>query len=1038
MKINHLTICAFGPYKSKQEFDFELLNEKQLFLVTGPTGSGKTSLFDAISYALYGRSSGNGREADDFISHYAGQEEMTYVELNFSLKGVDYTIRRTPKQERLSKRGDRLITQKAEATLSYGNEMLTSISDVNQTIETILGIDASQFKQIVMLPQGEFRKLLEANSSEKEIIFRKIFKTDFYKLFQEQLRQKVKQQDASIQQAKLQLHSEVKNIEPLDFEALKNQIDQNDLNYDLIIELTQELILDLNQKVTLLKNEMNQVNQSLEAITEKINEAKGIEEKKSKKILYEEKLKEINAKQEWIHEQEQLIEKMTQAAFVEEIERILRKTEKKEDELKQSLANEKTLCERLNQQSEELKQAFSEAKHHYDQLDDLKIQLQVLQKQNEKLQEWKQLEGQVHNMELAVKAKQSKKQLIVQDVQEKKQQQSPLIAEIELLEQEIENKRYLSVELVQLENQIKATKQLIGLFEESQLIRDKHTQLSQAYLKAEKEYETQKIRYEGHRQLYLKSQAGILAETLEFNQPCPVCGSTQHPNKAKLTKEVLSEEALEAENKSVQKLAGSLQETYRKIFSLNEQFEDKIAQIKAHKQHIDVQGTSLKEHHQELEKVLINQEFALIDLQEKERNFQEDLKQLQNKKLKLKNNDQEIELIGQQVTIIEEELKVLQQDFLLHQSKMKQLYREYQLDAIDEKIVNHKINDLKDHILIRTETYQQVVEKVNINNRQLAESESVINQINEQLSELVSELEDYRQQFNLRLKNAHFNSIEEYRNLVGKLDSMEKEAKAITDYYQNKHLCEQVLNELTEELNQTITYDLTELEETKTIKIHQLNALMAQDKEWFSVLQNNQKVVNKLETIYQTFRKRILEFKNLSYLEKIANGNNDYKLTFERFVLTVYFDEIIHAANLRLKNMTLNRYVLLRDDEYSGGRGQQGLDLLVFDAYTNKKRNVKTLSGGESFMASLALALGLADVVSSHAGGVQLDTIFIDEGFGTLDPESLEHAIATLNQLKDSGRTVGIISHVQELKERVEAKIEIRKTKEGSIANLRL
>jgi DNA repair protein SbcC/Rad50 len=273
MKINQLILSAFGPYNSEQVIDFSLLNEKQLFLVTGPTGSGKTTIFDAISYALYGKSSGNGREADDFISHYAHQEEITFVELNFTLKGINYTIRRTPKQERLSKKGDRLITQKAEASLTYDNEIITSISEVNQKIETILGIDASQFRQIVMLPQGEFRKLLEANSSEKELIFRKIFKTDFYKLFQEQLRQKVKQQDASINQAKSQLQTEVKNIESLDCEELNAQIEQSDLNYDLIIELTKGLNKDLNQKVLALQADIERVKQESDRIKDKMNEA---------------------------------------------------------------------------------------------------------------------------------------------------------------------------------------------------------------------------------------------------------------------------------------------------------------------------------------------------------------------------------------------------------------------------------------------------------------------------------------------------------------------------------------------------------------------------------------------------------------------------------------------------------------------------------------------------------------------------------------------------------------------------------------------
>lgn len=769
MKPKNIKISAFGPYKNEIEIDFTKLGDNGIFLITGDTGSGKTTIFDAISFALFGEVSGSNRPVASLRSDFSEQDIETFVELEFTHKNQKYKIRRNPTYQRLKKKGDGFTTTSADASLQYGENIITGSKNVDNKIEEILGINAKQFKQISMLAQGEFFKILFAESKERTEIFRKIFDTDIYNIITKKLGEKTKIVKEELQQLK---DFFVVNTANIIFQEKNLQINSKELN-----ELIAKNILEELEKEIKLNTEICD------------NIEKNIEEQE-------------------------------------------KKTNKLEEELKAQIQkNEKIDIYNL------LKQKREELNQKQEKIEETKIQIQKSQE--------------IANV---VKPKEEKLLESQNEIEKAKQ-------ELKKLEKQIANK--------EIEGQPQKLKSV------------------SEYEQKLKEYEKINIEYIEKEDEFFREQAGILAEKLEKNKPCPVCGSLEHPHIAQKSENVLTKEELD-------KLKNKLEENHKKLL----QIRDNIAK--------------------EREELIKN------------------------------------------ITLKEEKEKQLDEK----EKKQKAIKEEYE------------------------KTY----------------------------------------------KKLGFDTEEQYKKSILNKNQIEKLTKEIEQYNKDITINDTKIKEIEQEVKNLKKEDLTE----KTFELrnqkNQLDELRKIQTKQKGIYDNNNRILQLLSKNEKELSKKIEEFNIVEELYKTSSGTlyGKKRIEFEQYVQTTYFDMIIVEANKRLLNMTENRFQLIRKESSEKVSDRLGLELEVIDNYNGKKRDVKSLSGGEAFKAALSLALGLSDIIQSYSGGIIIDTMFIDEGFGSLDTESREQAINTLSQLIGNNKLIGIISHVTELKERIDKKIIITKTNNGS------
>lgn len=1038
MKINKLILSAFGPYATYQEINFTELHEKRLFLVTGPTGAGKTSIFDAIAYALFGESSGNGRKSDDFISHFAGASDTTFVELDFDIKGKKCRIRREPRQEKLKTRGEGTTVKNAEASLVIDGELTTSVTEVNQKINELIGIDSTQFRQIVMLPQGDFRKLLEAGSSEREEIFRKIFKTDFFKMFQDQLKLRVKHLNQQIGEFKLKLENEISHIHCYGKEELKHLIQNDYLNYPEIISLTQELIEEMEDELSQIEMKSENVKKSIDSLTAKINYGKTINQKFDQYKQLELSQQQLNEKKSLIESYQAIIHKGSIADKIKQTEVQLSQVNDDYKRINHDIVNKQNEHNNLKNELQECLKQYDNLSKQYLELDEKKEKLFQSKNQLTKLLEYssnlKQLDE--HKKLVDLKEKQSTElNKSIDDIsQNLKQLQEQIVIYDELKHKEHD----INIKILTCEQTYKEGKRVVDQLDHIIKLYDEHHLATKDYESIKNKFKEKNNNYQNEYERYLQSQAGMLALTLKDNTPCPVCGSKEHPNKAHVEKEVKTLDELETFKLQVDELNDQKSKMYHQVLNLNQTIQEKQLDISSHSEK-NLDSLEEIERHKQIN------ENKLIELKEIKRKLISELNVCQSQLMEIEKVKETITTLKNQLEVLndkqkdnQEQLNKTRNNYAITKSIIDKLKDDYQVDQLSYDELKQDINNQEQIIKQISDHFQKITDQKSKLNDQIIENESRVHMLQNHLENLKIKMDKLKQDFSNQVLKSTFKDVDEYHEFINQDYDYADLSKQIETYYQDLNYVNKTLNHLDQELKDEKVIDIDIFEQNKK----ELNDTLIQygnlEKELYTMFTTNRKALNQINISYKLYNVKIDEYSKLSTIEKVTNGDNRLKMTFERYVLAAYFDDIIYAANLRLKDMTVNRYYLLRNDEKAKGNAGQGLDLLVLDSYTGMKRHVKTLSGGEAFIASLALALGLADVVSSYAGGIQLDTIFIDEGFGTLDPDALEHAIVTLNNIKESGRLVGIISHVQELKERIEAQLEIIPTKEGSIAKIRV
>ena len=1191
MRPIRLELSAFGPYAGRTVVDFDKLGKSGLYLITGDTGAGKTTIFDGITYALYGEASGETRDSGMFRSKYAAPETPTEVSLSFLYRGKKYTVKRNPEYDRPKKSGQGFTTQKAgvELTLPDG-KVFTKNADVRDKIQDILGIDRSQFTQIAMIAQGDFLKLLLADTRDRQVIFRQIFETKYYQIFQDKLKRETSDLDSKCDDKKKSIRQYLSGIKcdgQSDILHEVNKAKEGKLPTDVVITLLMDIIREDEDEQENLSYHLGEMKTRLGAIQGELQQAEQMEkwasELKKQEIEFTEKEEEVSRKKEaWERAKDgqpdidRLVEEITarKSQFPKYIRREALRKEQEEgaerltrEENKKKAANaavttareivedkrkERGTLEDAGELRERLEGKKKEAKNR---LDELGVRYTRLTKYETLSGERKEKGGRLVALESALmgaQAEQSEAETLQKqiaqieaelpeygklesirlDLQEthKKLKETESSKKRETINRGAREQAYLNCEneLRELADADVNREKITGQLNQQQEIErriDKlcailtdHKELCGRYDMAKKNYEAavaeseiSQRKYQQLHRAFLDEQAGLLAETLRPGDPCPVCGSTEHPMPALKSPEAPTEAALEsaeqkskedkevAENASrnagelrvnmnakreeAEELAGELldgcpfeyakeradelkKEIRGNINTLKIQLEEQNGRI-IRRTKLEKDLPVLKNNYTESQETVQTLEKKIVSLTAEEEGLKRQLTDLTGKlsfesrqaadkakaektsrqdaikeklvraqeafdscREEVSHLDGQLSQMRELLSLAEDELAVLPQIICKTTTEME---GERQTFSLIEKEIRNEDARLKRRKEL-DEEIPQAEEELKKREQEFEEQSSLVEELSRKQNNRKTEIDTYsadlvfasemeareQQEKDERQKESLENALKETKELydAGKTDLAERKARI-----------EQLRTQLSEK-------DVPEKEKLLTEK-QELEVRSRNDgekeKQIFSRLSTNTEILKHIKEGTAELSKLELRYQWVKALSDTANGRltGKEKIMLETYVQTTYFDRIITRANRRFLIMSGNQYELKRRKTAESNQSQSGLELDVLDHYNGTERSVKTLSGGESFKASLSLALGLSDEIQSSAGGIRLDTMFVDEGFGSLDEESLRQAIRTLLDLSESNRLVGIISHVAELKEKIDKQIVVTKEKTG-------
>lgn len=863
MKPEKLILCGWGPYKEETIVDFHKLNNTGLFLITGQTGAGKTTIFDAIAYALYGVLSGEVREKTSVRSDFADVETKTYVELYMRHKKETYHISRNPEYLRPKKRksGENAFTKEKEnavLTMPDGT-IIAGNQEVTAKIEELLHMDAKQFRQISMIAQGEFSRMLFASSAEKNAIFRELFGTGIYA----QMQLRLKNRSAALYQ---------------EYMLYKNKMEEDMRLPDL--------------------------------------------EDEDWKNLVESKTPDLGAVTEYLKE--------TAQKGKEELEKSKKEADRIEEEIL-SLQKELEKIGQINQQFAELEQntrTMEELEKRQPQMEALKRRIATVK------------HAQVLSLEEKV-------------VLEKERTAEGLDKRLRILKRDLDS---LEERKIELEQTLMIKDDILDAFALSEQMAENNKAITEWTQKAEKckeDLSRARVAYEGAQETsimdnrcyeeadirYKRAVVGIAAKLVKEGEPCPVCGSIDHPKIAHMEEEIPDEKQLE----QLKQRAEKSRQIERQLY-----------------------------------------ERALL-LTNEENNLQEKLHEL-----------------------------ILQKE---------------QLQQKESTIPEGALDYIHSHTRAEFEQVQQKSLEIQA---MLKEKQHALEETKIQHAEIITGITEAKTAFSQKQKACGFEKEEDYKQAVGYLKSLpewEKESRVYEDSVMAAKKMQEYLQNILKGFEKREEAPCQEIiakkqEQLRTCRkiMERMHVRQDQVKRALDGIALNRKKAEEIRKTYGIVKD----------LDDLANGNNARRLVFEQYVLSGYFEDILKAANKRLHHMTEGRYELLRAGEIRDGRKKDNLEIEVMDHYTGRKRSVRTLSGGETFKASLSMALGMSDCIQAQNGGMEVETLFIDEGFGALDEESLEQACETLQTLAGKNRMVGVISHVAGLQERIDHQIIVGKRNDGS------
>lgn len=916
-----LTMCAFGPYAGKEELDLDKLGETGLYLITGDTGAGKTTVFDAIMFALYGEASGDMREAVMLRSKYAAPETPTYVELDFKYHGKTYHIRRNPEYIRPKDRGEGFTTQKADAELLFpdGRAPVTKSKEVTKAVTELIGLDRTQFTQIAMIAQGDFLKLLFAKTEERSKIFRELFGTKLYLAFQ----LRMKDETAKLKQ---QCDDANKSI----------------LQYVDGIRCEENSLFSVTKKQLLEKKHVGSV---ITEVLSFLDELTGYE--KERLFKAQELLEEAEAK---------VLQVNAQLGKAEENNRMLKKAEADRQQAEHIVSEQEPKLLTL-------RAAYERAKGRSEERDSLAIRIDTLLREMELYDELFEKHKQKEQLLCDI-------QKLTGDIVLCKKEADKVCADAEASGKELavlqnaeQQKAEAEAAMKQLELKKAELQELAERYEKQEVLRRELQAAQECYAKAAEVYESTKQQYDSMEKTFYDAQAGMLAVTLQAGEKCPVCGSEHHPEPAKLVENAITKEELEK---------------YKEALAKAEQKRAELSADAAMKK-----GTA-----ENAQTVLTEQAQKLLGA-----STYENIQSMTEQRL----SELERLCAGQQMAL---------EEAVSRCGKKKKLEAELPLYDKKKAALSEKLQESEKKLIQRQSEAQALTPQITKLESSLAyadkaAAQEAIRKLQQQKQQIETETEKMKQAYEVCEK-----SVADSRAAIAAL----KKQTAGMELIDTSQL---------KEMQQALS-------EQKSDAAKQKDALHLQYYTNVEIRDNIARGAKELTALEG-------HFTWMRALSDTVNGRiaGKDKLMLETYIQMTYFERMIARANIRFMLMSAGQYELKRQQEADNQQSQSGLELNVIDHYNGSERSVRTLSGGEAFKASLSLALGLSDEIRSYAGGIRLDTMFVDEGFGSLDEESLSQAMNTLGSLAEGSRLVGIISHVPELKSRIDRQIIITKEKTG-------
>lgn len=1042
-----LTLSGFGPYANKEVIDFSLLNGRNIFLITGPTGAGKTTVFDAISFALFGEASGTSRDNDSLRSDFAKDDVLTYVELEFEIRGKQYYIKRIPKQLVKKARGEGFTLKNGDAELKVGEDkVISGINNVDQFIRDTIGIDKNQFRQIVMLPQGEFRKLLESESKEREDIFRKIFGTYDFLNVQGKLAEKEKELRSSMYELILTRENGIRKIDCVEDEGLYNLINAKDLNINEIVENTKKTIERDEEEKSNIAKEINIIKEKENIVQQKLARGEEINKKFKYKNELEDKLKfERQREDEIKNKEEKLINgKKAQLVKCEEdkLNISLNKLQTRRRDYDESVKNydgSKINIIESKKRLEIEEGREGERKALIEKIAWLKSKEDSVLSYDSKKKQHIDLKNKL------VRSEKNKNNLkkIIDEKLKKSEEFQIIINKGATAEGEI---KAISTVLDGKNASIKALGQLYKNYDKYEEICKVYKDSAEKFSALEVEYKNIKSEFELKDEMFKKGQAGILARELKDGSPCPVCGSNHHPQKADIIEGIPTESELKVLGKRYEVIEKEYNDSLSNLRVINKEKEIFLqCHIIEFEQNInDVLGEEyFKEKSLEDKKAYVLKVGKLL-----KRKIDEDKQKIEQLKVVIEdslNKKRELEVINEElgkdrtsIELIEKEILNAYGEINAAEEALRAIENEIPENLRSVELLKSSIKQCSEALESLEHNYKMAQEDLNKWTNYVVACEKDMKIKLSEVEEAGKDVDENKDLLNKIILEQKFQAYDEYKKSYLPSEALAVIEKEVMEYKQNIITLKALYDKSVEDIDGLALVNIDEIKAEEEILKKEEAEILIRDKHIFARIKNNTDILKDVEKINEKLGKKEEKYRIIGDLSRIANGDNSKRITFERYVLASYFDEIITAANLRLDKMATGRFALKRKEDKGKGKKQEGLELEVFDSYTGKARHVKTLSGGESFKASLSLALGLADVIQSYAGGVEIDTLFIDEGFGTLDPASLDNAVECLLDLQQGGRLVGIISHVPELKERVDAILEVTSGKEGSKTEFKL
>ena len=1022
MKPISLTIEAFGPYRDSVTLDFSQLENHSMFLISGPTGAGKTSILDAMVYALYGEPSGEVRKTDAIRSDFAEPERMTRVDFSFAIGDAQYRVERLPKQMVAKKRGTGMREQNASATVyemkaGEWKVIATSATAIRDTIQRIIGFRKDQFLQVVLLPQGEFRKLLVASTNEREELLHTLFRTELYRKLQEALKSAYDDAKAGIEEnlmkqtALIQSIPHDEDIPVLTIEHVRELLENREPHREGHVVKRDEAVAEVNRLNT-LRNEWALYNQAQQSLIEATSKLDIVKAKEPERTQLREKVKFLDSLVPVHVLYKQYIDKQSTLTT---LERALSDAEKSVDTATQHESKCIEAHEALESQAETI-----QAK---------RTTLAQLQQQSETFDELGLLKKKLSALRSDVEQLDSKKS--ESDLERQRQLIKQIEVDVENLRKQLQENSTLLDKIPVIQEQLNHLQRYSELVDEISQVQKEVAAKEETLSTLDKTVKEAKVHLERLEHLMQEGRAYELVPFIKEDEPCPVCGSTEHPHLATKPELYPTKDEVEVarglRDKELQQQANEVGQRDALVGRVHELSDHKNGQVSILKASID--GFS---------------EANFTSIQQDLLAQMEGLKTLRGESEQLGKiiSDTERRLSTAKDTLAKSEIAHNELLKTLHELEVSIGSVQAKIDSLSESLPTTDLELWHKQVTSLSSEIKEYDAQLTVTTKQLEEARGQLSSKRGRLETLSSQVKEERKNLELlyeeytqSLQSVSLSEID-FVEALNDFNALEDFKSKLYDLEEAFSTAQAVYDAALKTTESVVKPSDTVSDEVYDAAVEHRDTLVGNLAAWDKETKHIETTLSSLEELESSMGEARKKVEFLGRLNDLANGGEQgfKNVTFERYVLGAILDEVVYAANLRLQKMSRSRYSLERSDYTGGGRGKQGLDLAVMDAFTGQSRPANTLSGGETFLASMALALGLADVIQSYAGGIHMDTMFIDEGFGTLDPDTLELAMETLVQLQSSGRLIGMISHVPELKTRIPAHLEVTRGDEGSTA----